>query len=122
MGKIDRKRFNEIKHRIDLIIHDHFRPTRDGVYPEPIGRDGNEITVGAEVETNFHRSCIGKTFVVDEIHPWNYCSSRFLVLVHLKDFPERKLSSKFVGCINCDGVAQPDGIDTGWFELKKNEL
>lgn len=67
-------------------------------------RDGSTLTIGSEVETRFHEKCDGVIFVVCKITPYAHCQSGFLVLVHVKDYPERLLKS-----------SMSNGIDTNWF-------
>lgn len=64
------------------------------------------ISLGDTVLTDYHPACVGCVFVVTRITPYGYCESGHMVLVHLKDEPERTLQGKL-------GL----GLDTNWFKL-----
>jgi len=79
-------------------------------------RDGTTLEIGDEVETNFHKSCMGKIFIVCEIHPYDTCESKSMVVVHLKGEPGRRLEGfKKEGHVS----DRPLGIDTNWFKKIK---
>ena len=69
-------------------------------------RDGQEINIGSEVTTEWHKTCIGNVFVVFQIIEYACCESGFLVNVHLKGDPTRIMKTS-------DGL----GLDTNWFKL-----
>lgn len=73
-------------------------------------RDGESITIHDEVETNWHEKCLGVIFVVAAITPHDTCESGFMVSVHVKDNPERKLK----------GLREL-GLDTNWFRKIKKD-
>jgi hypothetical protein len=75
-------------------------------------RDGTILSVGDEVVTNYHPTCIGKVFIVEEIIPYDYCESKTRVLVHLKDHPERKLYGYDKDKDSENGY----GIDANWYK------
>ena len=70
------------------------------------------ISIGDEVSTNYHKSCDGITFVVEQITEYSACSSGFIVLAAMKDNPERKIYG-----LQKEGMdLGPPGIDSGWFK------
>lgn len=79
-------------------------------------RDGTEIKICDEVTTIF-KGCVGHTFVVCEINPYQHCESKFMVAAHLKGFPDRVIKSPFAGK---DG--RPNGMDSNWYSLLKKEI
>lgn len=78
---------------------------------QAILRDGSVLEIGDEVTTNYHKKCIGLTFIVCEINPYPYCESGTLVVAHLKDDPERRIEG-----LKVEGRDfGPPGIDANWF-------
>lgn len=81
--------------------------------PKALTRHGVVITIGDEVGTDWHHTCIGKVFIVETITPFELCESGFMIVAHLKTDPTRKLlGMKF------EGVTKkiPDGLDSNWFK------
>lgn len=80
--------------------------------PVAILRDGSTLEIDDEVTTEWHHTCIGTVFVVESItaHP-GYCESGFLVVVHMKDDPTRKILG-----LKKEGKEFPDGIDANHFK------
>jgi len=74
-------------------------------------RDGSRLNLGDEVITNYHESCIGKTFIVCNIIPHAHCESGTLVTVHLKGDEQRKMLG-----FKKEGMDFSDGIDANWFK------
>jgi len=68
-------------------------------------RDGIVISLGDEVETNWSPKCDGVIFVVCEITPYDICESKFMLNVHVKGSPDRKLKA-----------SSPLGFDTNHFK------
>jgi len=78
-------------------------------------REGTELNIGDEVETNYHHTCEGRIFVVCEINPWPQCESGAMVVVHLQGHPDRKILG-----FKKEGLdLGPDGIDANWFKKIK---
>lgn len=82
---------------------------------EAIKSDGSMIRVGDEVEAKtafgYYRKCEGVVFVVESIQDLlGYCKTGYLVLVHVKDQPDRKLLG-----FKKEGREFPDGLDADWF-------
>lgn len=74
-------------------------------------RDGETtIDIGDEVETDFHKNCLGRIFVVEEVNPYANCESGFMIVVHLKGHPDRKMKGSL-------GI----GIDANWFKIVKKQ-
>ena len=73
-------------------------------------RDGSFIEIGDEVQTDFHKSCIGLTFVVEQISSHETCESGYLVVVALKE----DRSKKILG-FKKEGMIFKDGIDANHF-------
>lgn len=69
-----------------------------------VTRDGEVFEIGDVVYTNWHRSCIGQEFVIEEIYHYAATESGYLVRVHLNGHPDRVLKTS-------NGV----GLDTNWF-------
>lgn len=71
---------------------------------------------GEEVTTEFHENCIGQTFVVARVHSANNCGSKFLVVAHLKGFPDREIKGVIIDEVNF-------GIDSAWFKkVQANDI
>jgi hypothetical protein len=82
---------------------------------EAIKSDGSVIRIGDEVEaktpSGYFRKCEGVVFVVESIQDLlGYCKTGYLVLVHVKDQPDRKLLG-----FKKEGREFPDGLDADWF-------
>jgi len=77
-------------------------------------RDGSEISIGDEVTSTF-KGCKGYTFIVCEINPWEFCWSKAMVVVHLKEDPTRKI----LGFQKEGHDLGPPGIDASWFTKVK---
>ncbi len=82
---------------------------------EAIKSDGSVIRIGDEVEaktqSGYFRKCEGVVFVVERIQDLlGYCKTGYLVLVHVKDQPDRKLLG-----FKKEGREFPDGLDADWF-------
>lgn len=76
-----------------------------------IKRDGTELNIGDEVEVvGYHKSCNGNTFIVCEITAYQFCESGFMVVVHLKGEPDRKLLG-----FKKEGHVFQDGLDANYF-------
>lgn len=76
-------------------------------------RDGSFIAIGDEVSTNYHSSCVGQVFIVAEINDCEVCESKSMIVVHLKDFPDRRIEGfKKEGWVK----PFPDGLDANWFK------
>ena len=71
-------------------------------------RNGEIISIGDEVETNWSPKCLGVVFVVFEINPFEDCESGHMVNVHVKGLPDRILKS-----------SSGSGLDTNWFKAIK---
>jgi len=70
--------------------------------------DGSTLQEGDEVETRFHRSCLGVIFVVESITPYDACASGSMVIAHVKEDPNRKI-------VGSRGM----GLDANWFKKIK---
>ncbi len=79
-------------------------------HPSAVLRDGERLSVGDEVHTNWHPQCKDTIFVVFQITPYEYCESGSLVNVHVKGEPDRILKTT-------DGR----GLDGNWFQKVKSE-
>lgn len=82
---------------------------------EAIRSDGSVIRVGDDVEAKtsfgYYNKCEGVVFVIERIqHLPGYCKTGYLVLVHVKDQPDRKLLG-----FKKEGREFPDGLDADWF-------
>jgi hypothetical protein len=73
-------------------------------------RDGSFIEIGNEVQTDFYKSCIGLTFVVEQITPHDTCESGFLVVAALKEDRSKKLLG-----FKKEGFTFKDGLDANHF-------
>jgi hypothetical protein len=78
---------------------------------QAIKSDGSILSVGDEVETTLHPKCAGVVFVVESIehHP-GYCASGYMVVVHVKGHPERKMLG-----FKKEGLSFIDGVSADWF-------
>lgn len=76
-------------------------------------RDGTtKITVGDEVETNFHEKCAGVIFIISSIEQYQWCESGFILQAHVKGNPDRVLKTM-------EAAGIPVGLDANWFVLIK---
>jgi len=73
-------------------------------------RDGSILVIGDEVQTDFYKSCIDFTFVVEQITPHDTCESGCLVVAALKEDRSKKLLG-----FKKDGLTFKDGIDANHF-------
>ena len=73
-------------------------------------RNFDTLEVGDDVTTEF-RGCSGYEFTICEIHPYETCESKAMVVVHLKGYPERVIKSPFAG-----KNGRPEGVDANWFK------
>ena len=74
-------------------------------------RDGTVLNLEDEVTTTYP-GCKGYTFIICEINPWEFCWSKAMVVVHLKEDPSRKILG-----FKKEGMdLGPDGIDASWFK------
>jgi len=80
-----------------------------------VTREGEELRMGDEVTTNYHKDCAGKIFIVCDIVKYDNCESGFMVVVHLKDFPERKILG-----LKKEGHTFQDGLDCNHFNKVKS--
>lgn len=81
--------------------------------------DGTELCIGDQVHACriyedgrrlwFHYSCRDVIFIVESIVKYKYCSCGYLVVVHMKEDPSRKI----LGCKRSDENAV--GISADWF-------
>lgn len=75
-------------------------------------RDKTILTMGDEVQTSFHKSCLGKTFIICEMNDFpGGCESGIMLVVHLKGDPERKITG-----LKKEGYDWVEGIDANWFK------
>lgn len=75
-------------------------------------RDGSTLEVDDEVTTDFYPQSIDIIFVIESITSHaGYCESGFLVVVHMKDDPARKILG-----LKKEGREFPDGIDANHFK------
>lgn len=87
---------------------------------EAIKSDGSVLRIGDEVEAKllygngcvkYFRKCEGVVFIVEKIgyHP-GCCSTGYMVVVHVKGSPERKMLG-----FKKEGLTFIDGLDADWF-------
>ncbi|HNU15328.1 MAG TPA: hypothetical protein PKI55_12815 [Chitinophagaceae bacterium] len=79
---------------------------------QAVKRDGSVIQVGDDVRCLLYKKLLQEEFVVESIteNPGG-CESGFMVVVHLKSDPSKKI----VG-YKKEGRNFIDGIDANWFE------